>query len=384
MRILFTTTRGMGHLTPLLPYARRLSARGHDVRFASVVELRDRLEREGFGHFALDGPVREQIAPILMRAKHLSPTQASALNIAEIFVGAYAGTALPAMEEVLRTWRPDVLVRESLEYSGLIAALSMNVPHAQVLVYSVHWESAFLLPWAIPALQHLCQTAGVACNIGPVLRSETAFSAFPEAIDGDAADRGLPLIRVASEPDRSMSSAGSPWTLPDGAPLVYMTFGSMVAGLRAAKYIFRTAVRAVRGLPVHVLVTTGSDAARRLVSVVPDNVTVESWVPQDEVLPHAVAMVCHGGTGTVLGGLAAGVPMIVAPFFANQPDNAERIEQAGAGLSVPELTVENLRAALERVLREPRFRERARQIAASMKHMATVDEAVDRILGLAA
>jgi MGT family glycosyltransferase len=163
-----------------------------------------------------------------------------------------------------------------------------------------------------------------------------------------------------------------------------MTFGTVLAALGAAKYVFRTGVRAVRGLPVQVLLTTGSDVARELIGAIPDNVTVESWVPQQEILPHAAAMVCHGGSGTLLGGLAQGVPMVVTPFFADQPDNAERLEQAGAGLAVPELTAGKLRAALERVLGEPRFGERARLIAQSMKRMATVDEAADRILDLAA
>jgi UDP-N-acetylglucosamine:LPS N-acetylglucosamine transferase len=384
MRILFTTTRGVGHLTPLLPYARRLSARGHDVRFASVAELRDRIQEQGYEHFTLDAPPPDEIERIRARTRGLPPTQASAVNVGATFGGAFARAALPAMEGTLRMWRPDVLIRESLEYAGLIAALLANVPHAQVLVHSVHWEATSLLPHVMPALEHLFRVAGLADDVAAVLNSETAFSAFPEAMDGDVAERASTLIRVASEPDGPGSPGMSPWVPPDGKPLVYMTFGTLVVGLRLAKYVYRTGVRAVRGLPVRVLLTTGSDAATELITAVPDNVTVERWVPQQAVLPHAAAMVCHGGSGTVLGGLAAGVPMVVAPFFADQPDNAERVEQAGAGLAVRHVTVDTLRGALERVLAEPRFAERARQIAESMKCMVTVDQASDRILGLAA
>ena len=383
MRILFTTTLGAGHLTPLLPYARRLSARGHDVRFASRPELRDRLASEGYAHFAVDGPDEDEMEAIRARRQHLPATEASALNIREFFAGALARAARPAMEEVLGTWRPAVLVRESMEYAGLIAASTKNTPHARVLVHNAHWEAAFLLPKATSALDRLCRAAGLSCDIEAALNAEVAFSAFPEAVDGDVQRSGSTLVRVASEPDESMPAIKPPWLPSDGKPLVYMTFGTVVAGLGAAKYIFRTGVQAVRGLPVHVLLTTGSDAARDLIGPIPDNVTVESWVPQREILPHVVAMVCHGGSGTLLGGLAAGVPMIVAPLFADQMDNAERLEQANVGLAVPELTTGKLRAALERVLGEPRFAERARQIAEGMKHMTTVDEAADRILGLA-
>ncbi len=50
-------------------------------------------------------------------------------------------------------------------------------------------------------------------------------------------------------------------------------------------------------------------------------------------MPHASAMVCHGGFGTVRAGLAAGVPLAVLPLFADQPYNAERVQALGAGLA---------------------------------------------------
>ena len=39
-------------------------------------------------------------------------------------------------------------------------------------------------------------------------------------------------------------------------------------------------------------------------------------------MPHAAAMVCHGGFGTVRAGLEAGLPLAVLPLFADQPYNA--------------------------------------------------------------
>ena len=51
-------------------------------------------------------------------------------------------------------------------------------------------------------------------------------------------------------------------------------------------------------------------------------------------MPHAAAMVCHGGFGTVRAGLAAGVPLAVLPLFADQPDNARRVAELGAGIAL--------------------------------------------------
>jgi len=50
------------------------------------------------------------------------------------------------------------------------------------------------------------------------------------------------------------------------------------------------------------------------------HVHIARWVPQADVLRHARVVVCHGGSGTTLGALAAGVPLVVTPLFDDQPD----------------------------------------------------------------
>ena len=54
-------------------------------------------------------------------------------------------------------------------------------------------------------------------------------------------------------------------------------------------------------------------------------------------MPHAAAMACHGGFGTVRAGLAAGVPLAVLPLFADQPYNARRVAELGAGVALDDV-----------------------------------------------
>jgi UDP:flavonoid glycosyltransferase YjiC (YdhE family) len=75
----------------------------------------------------------------------------------------------------------------------------------------------------------------------------------------------------------------------------------------------------------------------------------------------------HGGHGTVIKTLAAGVPLVVAPLGRDQPDNAARVVRAGVGLRVSrKASAADLRNALGRVLDEPRFRAAARRMAATL------------------
>ena len=91
--------------------------------------------------------------------------------------------------------------------------------------------------------------------------------------------------------------------------------------------VYREALDSLSHLPVRVLVTVGRDRDPADLGPVGPNVHVARWVPQADVMPHTAAMICHGGSGTVRAGLAAGVPLAVLPLFADQPFNAQRVTE---------------------------------------------------------
>jgi len=63
----------------------------------------------------------------------------------------------------------------------------------------------------------------------------------------------------------------------------------------------------------------------------------------------------HGGAGTTHAALAAGLPQVVCPFFADQPFWADCVRRAGAGVVLPfkRLDAERLASAVDRALAEP-------------------------------
>jgi MGT family glycosyltransferase len=168
----------------------------------------------------------------------------------------------------------------------------------------------------------------------------------------------------------------------DGAPFVYITFGTLAGRSPKSQAAYRTALAAVAHLPVQALLTLGPVMPRAELGAIPANVTVETYVPQAEVLPKASAVLCHGGAGTVLGTLAAGVPLVVAPMFADQPANARSVDASGAGFAVFDGTPDTLRAALQWVLAEPVYRIKARQIADEIAGLNSADAAVDAMIGM--
>jgi hypothetical protein len=113
-----------------------------------------------------------------------------------------------------------------------------------------------------------------------------------------------------------------------------VTFGSVVGGLPEAGAVYRAALQAAGTLPVRVLLTVGSTFDPATLGPIPANAHVEPWVAQEDVLAEAALVICHGGSGTVLGALASGVPLVVCPLFADQSANAGMVQDAGAGVVV--------------------------------------------------
>jgi len=150
--------------------------------------------------------------------------------------------------------------------------------------------------------------------------------------------------------------------------------------------LYREVVEALADLRVRALLTVGAAGDPTSLEPLPRNVHVERWWPQAAVMPHAAAMIGHGGFGTVLHGLASGVPMVLLPLFADQRFNAARVEAMGAGLALEggPAGVPGLSAALMRVLDDPSFQTHATSLADEISQLPPTAESVNLVEAVAA
>jgi MGT family glycosyltransferase len=132
---------------------------------------------------------------------------------------------------------------------------------------------------------------------------------------------------------------------------------------------------------VRVLLTVGTEVDPADLGAVPANAHVEAWVPQGAVMAHAAAMVGHGGSGSTLAAMAAGMPLALVPLFADQPDNAERIAALGAGLHLDGTT--RLAEAVTTLLEDPSYRTAARGVAQDIAALPPVGAAVSLLADIA-
>ncbi|MET1075774.1 MAG: glycosyltransferase [Umezawaea sp.] len=370
MRILLATTSGAGHFGPLLPFGAAFRALGHDVRVAAPRSFSASVVRAGYPYLPCDDVPPEELAAAYEGAESKT-TDEQNLMAARVFTELAPRAILPGMLAAFSDWRPDLLVREFGELGSFIAAEMNGVPQIQVLVGLRRFHDT-MKPVVTTHLGPLAAANSVSVDR---LWTLPNASLVPPSFDEPGADvihrfRDDALPPVPSTPD---------------TPLVYVSFGTVSAAIPFARKAFIDSVRALADLPLRLLVTIGTEGDPADWTWVPDNVRVERWVPQHEALRAASAHVSHGGMGSLLGALTAGVPAVVVPQFADHPDNAERLSALGAGLRVgttgmgEPVDPDALRAAVLRVLDEPSFRAAAQRAAREIAALPTAGNALDLV-----
>jgi UDP:flavonoid glycosyltransferase YjiC (YdhE family) len=360
----------------LLPFLRAARQGGHDTLVVGPPGLREAVEGAGFGFHPGGEPPEDEVAAIRERLPTAPPGVASVLGNRELFGRMATAAMLPAMEEVCGAWGPDVILREPCEYASAVVAHRTGIRSAQVAISLAQAEAASITV-AEPALEAHGR------GLVDALRGAPYLSSFPASLDPSpfpATVRFRDEAAPGATAPGALGAAGPP--LPAGAPevpVVYMTFGTVLGYMSMAAAVYRVALRAVDGLAVRCLLTVGRRFDREALGPVPDNVHVETWVDQADVLPLADVVLCHGGSGTAFGAVGAGVPVVAVPLFADQFENGRRIAAAGAGLVVEagpgadgsrrplaEDDAPRIAAGIETVLADPSFRRRARALAAEM------------------
>jgi MGT family glycosyltransferase len=231
-------------------------------------------------------------------------------------------------------------------------------------------------------------------GLAPMHTSVTAFAgqmplylvSGTRAFDRQRSDLPQSVHYVGACPwDKPGTAPCAPWltALPRDRPVVYVTEGTMHS---KPPLLLRAALQGLASLPVRVIATTGMhrDAGHLGLGVVPPNARVERWVPHSDLLPRTDVVVTTGGTGTVLAALSSGVPLVAVPTAWDQPENAWRIAEAGAGIRLApgQCTPERIRIAVDRVMNDRSFRQNARRLATDFENYGGAAQAADLLESL--
>jgi UDP:flavonoid glycosyltransferase YjiC (YdhE family) len=354
VRILFTFAGGAGHLTPLLPLAAAARERGHDVALAgkpSVVALAEGYTTFGTGveHDAARAE-RAPLAPVDRR--HEERVLRSG------FAGEIARRRAAELTDVAERWPPDVFVCDETDFGGTTTAEELGLPHATMLVNA---SGSFVVPEVLDGVFDVALLARHLV-LNPFPRSFRAVPLPPATVD----------VRL-SEPRPHQ---------PADRPRVYFSLGT-IFDLESGD-LFERVIAALGRLRVAAVATVGRRLDPTALGSVPPNVLVAGFVAQDELLPSCDLVVCHGGSGSLLGAFSHGLPVVVLPLGADQPWNADRCEATGVGVVLDAASsADAIAGAIEHALATRSYRDVAESFARELGTYSTPAQAVEALEQLA-
>ncbi len=291
----------------------------------------------------------------------------------EIFAGLELATRAVDLEAIMATWRPDLVVHEMAEFAGPMISTALGIPYVDV-GYGALIPRALLEDAGSAAASHWSARGLTPHPLGGAFRYLYIDPCPPALQIREIADLdAVQPMRPAAGQARASQRSELLDALPPG-PVVYVTLGTI---WNTDMDVFRLLIDALRE-HVNLVVTTGRQNDPALLGVQPKNVIIRSYIPQDELLPWCDAMVAHGGSGTVLGALAHGVPLLVIPQGADQWSNAAHVVSAGAGrrLLRDELTMRAVHEGVTALLGDPSYRQAALSIKAEIAAMPPASEAL--------
>ncbi|MFZ2358789.1 MAG: glycosyltransferase [Anaerolineae bacterium] len=408
---LFVTWEGGGNVPPVLGVARRLAARGHSVRVLTEPCLEPAVREAGADFVPFTRYfTRAKLGEDLMgdwQAK--SPMGALQHTMQYVLLGP-ARIVAEETQHALTQARTDVLVADLMMLGSLAAAEAARIPRV-VLFHMPEYlpgpgrpaaGSGFLprndligrlRDGLLTGLLHRTvgdflpafNDARQACGLPPLKTAQELLGEYHRA--------DLRLIQTLEAFDFPITPAPAnvryvgptlddpswtepwlnPWPAEDQRPLVVASLSST---FQNQQDILQRIMAALGSLDVRGLVTLGP-AMADVVFDLPPNVIALPAVSHAQVFPHAAAVVSHAGHGTVMRGLAHGLPLLCLPMGRDQDDNAARVMAHGAGLRLKRSAKpQQIAQAVQQLLDRPDYRRQAQRLGQLIAQDVASDRAV--------
>lgn len=327
MRILFAALGAYGHLYPLMPLARSCADAGHSVTVATGQPFLGRLPLPTVPSY----PPELDLGPAFDETRRRHPDLHGADLSMAMFADVTAEQVAATLVAQLEAHPVDLVIYEAMNTGAGVAADLLGIPAAAYAIALARSIYASLHAATVDYQRELWVQRGRTPPEDTALLAAALIDPTPPALRASGPTTS-PTIAIRPMAYNETAAVIPPWLtgLPI-RPRVYLTLGTVSFG---AVEVLSAAVAAISELDVDLLVTVGPDGDPEALGPVPETVHVERFVAQSAVLPLVDLIVHHGGTGTVLSALEAGLPQLLLPQGADQFFNAETLTSAGAARSL--------------------------------------------------
>jgi len=360
--VLFVTFEAGGNVPPALGLAQRLVAEGGRALVLGSPSQRAVVSASGleFEPFSAEQPYRT-----------LVPVNPAA-NLAQVSRTVLSRDIARDVVRVARRESPDVVVVDCMLYRPLDAAVRAGF-RTVILVHSL--PSYFAGPYARGPVGQVATLRGVL----PARTWASASGAIATVLPGF--DTGGPgpwpdLLEVGPVTPAATAAGQGPPPMPRGRPRVLIALSTN--WFPGQHKTMQKLLDAAGGLDIDLVVTTGPSIDPASLRA-PAHATLHQHADHDQLLAGVDLVVGHGGHGTTMRALAHDVPLLIVPSFSfsDQPAVGRRVQESGAGRTLPAKTsVAELRRAIAELAAPGPHRDGAAALGARLRALDAAGAAV--------
>jgi N-glycosyltransferase len=399
VRVLLTSPPGFSGFNATVTLADGLRVAGHEVAYATAPSFAGRIADAGYLAFGT-GPDYDLSMPESIPGIHEATGHGAGLAV-------FAGLALRGMvedlEKLICRWRPDLVIRNYIEFGAWIAAERLGVPLAFFSPGALDLPAPLLASFTGDILtRELPERYGRPHDPGLArLYSYPYLNTMPAEVTPPGFPLPPQLFRYRDSAFDGVAADGLPdWVAELGErPVVHASLGTVFSATGEGKRLHEVVLEALRDEPVDLVMSIGPRGNPEDYGPQPGNIRIVRHIAAHRAfLDHCDVLVSHGGAGTTLLAIAAWLPTCFLPLHADQPILAKRLADLGAGLiagsgpddprpfpavDVASLRPEDVRDSVRRLLTERSFALAMSRLGRRGRAHPPVAEAVSWLEGLA-
>lgn len=414
-KILFLIEPVEGHFNPFVPIINKLAERGHELVCISGKQFKQRIEDSGARFISLPekwDPEQQEVYDFFPELKNRKGITQIKYYLKHIMYD-QVPDILKLLKNVLEHFQADVIVCDTFMVAGNWISELGGPASVRLSVLPLSLPGKDIAPFGLGLLPGKSVLTKARNNFLTTLFEKVLFRDVQAHVNAIRAVVGLPhfdkafFIKGYEIPDLVLHTStdlfeyardkiprnfhfigpilnteNTEYIKPDwwvelgkSLPVILLNQGTIAKNYDDLIY---PAIEALKDEPVIVLIVPVKEGELKNL---PANMYAESYIPFANVLPHIDIMISNGGLGGVQNALAQGIPLLIAGATEDKMEVAARVENVGAGINLRKQkpSIIGIKNAVNKLLHNPKFKLKARELQADYAKYDAVTLAVELI-----
>lgn len=382
-KIVFFNMPAHGHTNPTIEVVRELVNRGHEVKYYSFSEFKDKIEAAGATYICCD-----EYLPELKKEDENKIGKDFPLLIDMI-----VDTTLALDEKIckeLMDFKPDCIVSDSLSFWGKLFAIKLNIPYiCSTTTFAFNEYTSKMMKQNLKEIMSMILGMNRINKKIKLLKDQGYdINNFIDIVKNDNDTNTIVYTSKEFQPMVETFSDKYHFVGPSVSKEVYemkskdkkQIYISLGTVNNKNNDFYKNCIKAFKNSDFDVVMSVGKETDIDSLGDIPSNFKIKNSVNQIEVLQNTDVFITHCGMNSVNESIYYGVPMVLFPQHSEQRMVGNRVSELGAGIILKKNNIEEIKNSAIEVLNNNKYKEKTCTLSQSFHNSGGAKKAADAIL----